>query len=295
MFALSHLTGCIADTPASWAEGKENMGKDPKLKGPLVDSHAHIWGKDMPFASDAWARPDYVYSVDDYLADLDAHDISYGVIAAASLFGTYNDYTIDSLRQHKRLRGTAIIDPSIDMYALQSMRDDGIVGVRLQWYMLDPLPVIDDEVFQRMCRRLRDQDMHIHLNIEGPRMPPVAAELMKTGVKLVIDHYGWHDFEPRLKAESYVQMLRLMDAGNVWVKLASGFRRPDWDLPAEYTQDLLRRYGAERLLWGSDSPFVGHEDTASYDMVVEMLHHAVPDQQTRQALGLSAYKFYFAD
>ena len=64
------------------------------------------------------------------------------------------------------------------------------------------------------------------------------------------------------------------------VKLASDFRRPDRDLPAEYTQDLLARFGAEKLLWGSDSPFVGHEHAASYRGVVE--------------LGDSAYRFYFS-
>ena len=124
-------------------------------------------------------------------------------------------------------------------------------------------------------------------------MPDVARELVKTGVNLVIDHYGWHDPAPRLQARSYQDMLRLMDSGAVWVKLASGFRRPDRDLPAEYTQDLLARFGAGRLLWGSDSPFVGHEHAASYRSVVEDLHYAVPDEAVRRALGDSAYRFYF--
>jgi predicted TIM-barrel fold metal-dependent hydrolase len=78
------------------------------------------------------------------------------------------------------------------------------------------------------------------------------------------------------------------------VKLSSGFRRPDRDLPAEYTQDLLVRFGPGKLLWGSDSPFVGHEGTASYAQVVEDFHYAVPDADTRDALGRSAYSFYFA-
>ena len=258
-----------------------------------MDSHAHVWGADMPYSPQAWTRPDYVYSVEDLLADMDSVGIQYGVIAAASLFGTYNDYTIACLRRHKRLRGTAIIDPDIDMYALEALRAEGIVGVRLQWYMLDPLPDIADDDFQRMCRRLRDLDMHIHLNIEGPRLAAPARALMKTGVRLVIDHYGWHDPGPRLEADSYQEMLRLVDAGNVWVKLASGFRRPDRDLPAEYTRDLLARFGPERLLWGTDSPFVGHEGQTDYRREVEALHYAVPDEATRAALGASAYRFYF--
>jgi predicted TIM-barrel fold metal-dependent hydrolase len=264
------------------------------LQGPLVDSHAHVWEADMPYAANAWTRPTYTYTTEQWLADMASAGIQYGVIAAASLFGTYNDYTIRSLRKHSNLRGTAILDPAVDLYTLEAMRADGIVGTRLMWFMLDPLPDIASETFQRFCRRLRDLGMHVHLNIEGQRMPAVARELARTGVKLVIDHFGWHDPAPRLQAQSYQDMLRLMDCGNVWVKLASGFRRPDRDLPAQYTQDLLVRFGAERLLWGSDSPFVGHEHVATYRSVVADLHYAVPDEATRAALGRAAYSFYFS-
>jgi predicted TIM-barrel fold metal-dependent hydrolase len=264
------------------------------LQGPLVDSHAHIWEADMPFAANAWTRPTYVYTAEQFLADMESVGIRFGVAAAASLFGTYNDYTVRSLRKYRNLRGTAILDPNVDLYTLEAMRADGIVGTRLQWYMLDPLPDLASETFRRFFRRLRDLGMHVHLNIEGHRMPAVARELTKTGVKVVIDHFGWHDPALRLQAESYQEMLRLMDAGNVWVKLASGFRRPDRDLPAQYTQDLLSRFGAERLLWGSDSPFVGHEHAATYRGVVDDLHYAVPDESTRQALGDCAYRFYFS-
>jgi predicted TIM-barrel fold metal-dependent hydrolase len=264
------------------------------LPGPLVDSHAHIWEADMPYAANAWTRPGYVYTAEQFLADMQSAGIPFGVVAAASLFGTYNDYTIRSLRKHRNLRGTAILGTDVDLYQLEALRADGIVGTRLQWFMQEPLPDIASEPFQRFCRRLRDADMHVHLNIEGARLPAIARELAKTGVRLVIDHYGWHDPAPRLQATSYQDMLRLMEAGNVWVKLASGFRRPDRDLPAEYTQDLLARFGAERLLWGSDSPFIGHEHAASYRGVVEDLYYAVPDEATRRALGESAYRFYFS-
>ncbi len=189
---------------------------------------------------------------------------TYGVIAAASLFGTYNDYYIHAVRTHKRLRATAIVDPGIDPRALAAMHADGIVGVRLQWFFLNPLPDMGSNDFLRLCRQLRELDMHFHLNINGGRLVEVASRLMDTGVKLVIDHFGWHDPAPRLAAPSYQGMLRLLERGDLWVKMTSGYRHPDehhpdWSLPAEYAQDLLHRFGAEKLLWGSDTPFIGHE------------------------------------
>jgi len=252
----------------------------------------------MPFASNAWKRPDYVYSAEDFIADLDAHGIRNGVIAAASLFGTYTDYSIQALRRHPRLRATAIVEPGIAPGQLKALRAEGIVGIRLQWFFLSPLPDMQGEEFQRFCRHLRELDLHVHLNINGARLVEVAGTVAESGVRLVIDHFGWHDPAPRLAAESYQGMLRLLERDNVWVKITSGYRHPDehfpdWSLPVEYTQDLLRRFGPAKLLWGSDVPFVGHEHVASYTLAVERFRQCVPDAATRRAIGENGCRFYF--
>ena len=58
---------------------------------PIVDGHAHVFTRRMPLRPDAWAHPDYEYPVELWLADMDAHGIAFGVLAAASLYGDYND------------------------------------------------------------------------------------------------------------------------------------------------------------------------------------------------------------
>lgn len=267
---------------------------------PLIDCHAHIWEANMPVVSSAWKQLEGVYTAEQYISDLDEHGVSYGVIAAASLFGTYNDYSIRSLRKYKRLRATVNVDVDIDLFTLEAMKAEGIVGVRLQWFFKNPLPKIDSDDFQRMCCRLRDLDMHLHLNIEGDRLVEVSTLLLATGVKFVIDHFGWHDPKLGLNAPSYKGMLKLLEQNNAWVKLSSGFRHPDdnvsdWTLPIQYAQDLLQRFGAQKLLWGSDSPFIGHERVASYTMAIDRYKLCVPDSATRRAIDENGYKFYFED
>ena len=252
----------------------------------------------MPLAANAWKRPTYAYTVEQFLADLDAHGVQYGVIAAASLFGTCNDYYREAVRTHRRLRATAIVDPAIDPALLSTMNAEGIVGVRLQWFFLNPLPDITSPAFQRLCHQLQELDMHLHLNINGERLVAVAAQLLDTGVKLVLDHFGWHDPAPRLAAPSYQGMLRLLERDNLWVKMTSGFRhpdehQPDWSLPVEYAQDLLQRFGPGKLLWGSDTPFIGHEQVASYSLAIDRFRQCVPDVATRDAISANGYSFYF--
>ena len=71
---------------------------------PVMDAHVHIFTRGMPLAEKAWTRPDYDFTAEQFLAALDQHGIAFGVIAAVTLFGDYNDYTLEALRRHRRLR-----------------------------------------------------------------------------------------------------------------------------------------------------------------------------------------------
>ena len=259
---------------------------------PLVDCHAHVWDASLPFAPDAWTRPDYCYTAEDFLADVDAQGIGYGVIAGASLFGCDHSYTLASLARHPRLRATLVYDPALGAEQLARLRAAGVTGMRLQWFRM-PVDELASPQFLLIAAVLREFGMHLHLNIDGERFAEVAPAVAAFGTNLVIDHFGWHDPAARLAEPSYRAMLELLERGTVWVKLSSGFRRPDMDLPGEYAQDLLRRFGPEKLLWGSDAPFVGHEHAIDYAGTVALYRRWVPDAADRRAIDENGYRFYF--
>lgn len=261
---------------------------------PLIDCHAHVWDASLPFAPEAWIRPDYCYTAEDFVADLDAHGIGFGVIAGASLFGRNHACTLAALARHPRLRATLVYDPALDGEQLARLRTAGVVGMRLQWFRL-PLDDLGTADFARTAAALREHGMHFQLNIDGERFAEVAPAVAAAGTNLVIDHFGWHDPAGRLAEPSYRAMLALLERGNVWVKLSSGFRRPDRDLPRDYAQDLLDRFGPGKLLWGSDAPFVGHEQAIDYAGAVALFRDCVPDADQREAIGANGYRFYFGD
>ena len=58
---------------------------------------------------------------------------------------------------------------------------------------------------------------------------------------------------------------------------------------------LLARVGTDRLLWGSDAPFVGHEHAIDYAGTVALFRRWVPDADERWAIGENGYRFYFGD
>src|SRR4051812_50113169 len=107
---------------------------------PVVDAHAHIFTRGMPFAAEAWTQPDYDFSAEQYLATLDEHGVAFGVISAATVFGDYNEYTLEALRRHRRLRATVILRPGVDSATLARMAGAGVVGVRMSLRRLSQLP-----------------------------------------------------------------------------------------------------------------------------------------------------------
>ena len=273
---------------------------------PIVDTHAHIFLDSMPLSRTAWARPNYAFTAEQYLQVLDAHGVHFGVIAGISIYGLYNDYMLEQLRKHRRLRGTVNILPSTERYILERMKEDGVVGARLQLTRRKELPDVGDEEHQLLLRRLADLDMHVQVVVEGPLWPEVLPKLEASGVKIVIDHFGHANPTEGVNCPGFQAILRSAEKGRTWVKLSGAYRltwapagQPHRDpstrpLAYELAQSLLRNVGPERLLWGSDCPFVGHESHVSFQDALDELAQWVPDAATRRKLSDTALKLYFS-
>jgi predicted TIM-barrel fold metal-dependent hydrolase len=274
---------------------------------PIVDSHAHIFTRDMPLAANAWTRPDYGFTAEDYLAVLDAHGVHFGVIAAVSLYGTYNDYLIRSLRRHPRLRGTVNLDPrSADLHTFERLRADGVVGVRLQLARRKELPDLTDDAHRAMFRRIADLGWHVHVAVEAHWVPLLLPQLEAAGVNVVFDHFGHPDPDRGVACESFEALLRSVDKGRTWIKLSAAYRltwrsdggtTPDpraMELGRNAAKRLLEVAGAERLLWGSDCPFVGHEKAVTYRDTLASFESWVPSPRHRRRISDTALKLYFS-
>ena len=276
------------------------------VDAPIVDAHAHIFARDMPLVANAWTVLEYDFSAEDYLRILDAHGVHFGILAALSISGFYNEQTIAAVRCHKRLRATINAPLGADPYFLRQMRDDGVVGIRLQLARMPVLPDLADEAHQLLLRRVRDLDWHVHVAVEGPRLPPLLAALNKAGVKTVLDHFAHPDPASGAACDGFDAVLCAIDLGRTWVKLSAGFRlmgpeswRSSGGEEGEALGDalaahLLASVGTDRLLWGSDCPFVGYEKQVSYAGAIARFHARVPNARNRRAISDTALKLYFA-
>jgi predicted TIM-barrel fold metal-dependent hydrolase len=259
--------------------------------GPLVDTHAHIYPRDTPLIDGATHKPSRDVTPEEYTRTLDAHGVLFGVHAAASFMGPYNDYTLAALARYPRLRGTAIVDPSIGWHELKAMDAAGIVGIRFSLRDYKGTPDLGSVEYRRLFHRVRDLDWHVHVYAEGERIASLTDQLLAAGVRTVIDHYG--NPVPGLGESSpgFQAALRAIGSGRGWVKVSAPYRSAGCD-HAALAARLLAEGGPERLLWASDWPFVGHESKVTYREMVESFEQVVPDPVVREKIGRTAARLY---
>jgi predicted TIM-barrel fold metal-dependent hydrolase len=259
----------------------------------IIDSHVHVFLADMPHIPNPRHTITYDWTVERMLETFAQHGVERGVIAAASPYGDYNDYVIEATRHHPRLRGTVILEPSAERYILERMKADGIVGVRLPYISLKTLPDLTTFEQKRLLRRFRDLGWHVHLHLDGPRLPQVLPALEASGVNLVVDHFGRPDPKLGVNCEGFRMMLKLMENGRTWVKV-SGAYRLGRERGVEYGKYLLRTMGPDRLLWASDCPFVGHEKDVTYQGTIDDVLAWVPENARAKVFAENAEQLFFS-
>ncbi|MEN9538071.1 MAG: hypothetical protein RLZZ126_306 [Pseudomonadota bacterium] len=250
---------------------------------PLVDSHVHIFKLGMPLVQNPRHAPSYEFTAEQLEATLAAHGVARCVIAAASPWGDCNDYIIQALRSRPHWRGTVILDPEhTHRYELEALARDGIVGMRLPFISLQTLPDLDSWAWRKLLYRLADMNWHVHLHLDGPRIPQVLPQLEQSGVNIVIDHIGRPDPVLGVDSEGFQAVARSVEKGRTWVKLSAAYRLGPQ--AADQARALCARVGYERMLWASDCPFVGVEST-TYQSTLDWFADVVPDAATRQRIG----------
>ncbi|TAL52079.1 amidohydrolase family protein [Pandoraea sp.] len=256
-----------------------------------IDTHAHVFVRDLPLARQRRYAPGYDAPLGAYLAQLDAHGVSHGVLVQPSFLGTDNGYLLQSLAaQPERLRGIVVIDPleaAADAQRLQRWARAGVVGIRLNLLGMSD-PDFAAAAWQTLLPRLAALRWQIELQCEASRLARLVRPLLEHGLDVVIDHFGLPDPAQGVTDPGFRYLLTLGATRRVWVKLSAAYRSAAGvagEAIARAATPLLKQaFGLDRLLWGSDWPHTRFETTVDYSQACRAIQALLPDADERRAV-----------
>lgn len=257
-----------------------------------TDCHAHVFTRGCRLAPDRRYTPDYEAPLASYLAELDRHGMSHGVLVQPSFLGTDNGYLLNCLgKAPGRLRGIVVVTPEVQDRDLDAMTAAGVAGIRLNLIGLEDPAEVARHCDRVLLRRIAARGWHIEIHATGAIFAAAVDRALSSDAQVVVDHFGRPD--PRAGAEDpgFQALLGLAGHSRLWVKLSGPYRFTRD--PGPYAAALFEAFGGERMLWGSDWPWTQHEFGHDYGACLSWLEGWVPDrEQRRRVLGENAARLY---
>lgn len=221
------------------------------------NSHLHII--DPSFKNDGKAEAQKG-TVSEYLALSAELGLSRAVFVQAKPFGTDNACLLDAIQKYgtEKSRGIAVVTGDVSDQELERLHEGGVRGLRFSvWNPANA--VVSFDMCKPLSERTKDMGWNMQLHMSASQLMEHAEVIKTLDCKVVIDHMG--RLKPELGTDdpAFPFICRLIDKGNVWVKLSGPYLNTltgePWDDAAKVAC-AFANYAPERMLWGSDFPHV---------------------------------------
>lgn len=236
----------------------------PRITG--IDTHAHIFNRELPLAPGRRYSPEYDALAEQFLSLLDSCGLSHGVLVQPSFLGTDNSFMLAALNNYpERLRGIAVVSPGISPSELDQLVASGVVGIRLN-LVGQPLEDYSDDHWQAFFQQLAARQCSVEIQRSIDDLAQILPAILSAGVDVVVDHFGLPVGGINPKQASHKAFLDLLSNQQLWIKLSAPYRSHSSAEQAAQMLELLRSAsgGVERMLWGSDWPNTQFESSTHY-------------------------------
>jgi predicted TIM-barrel fold metal-dependent hydrolase len=245
-----------------------------------IDCHAHVFTRALKMAPDARFLPDADAPIERYLALLDAHAIAGAVLVQPSFLGTDNAYLLAAIAQApERLRGVAVVEPTIAIEQINRLEAAGVSGIRLN-VIRRAIPALAQPPWRGLIERVAWRGWHVEVLAEGAQWAEILPPLAAAGVRIVVDHFG----RPQggLACPGFRAILDVGARADLWAKLSAPYGGAG-AAARDCAQALLAALGPQRLVWGTDWPWLQHAEITDYGATRAWLDDWLPDPAVRDA------------
>lgn len=226
------------------------------------DTHTHVFDARFPAAvPSVYALPDLPYVV--HQGNLSANGLTRAVLIQPAPYGQDMSAMIDALdASDGRLRGVGSALSWVDDQSLERM---DIAGIRALRFLEARTPSgerypgsVGIEELAPLAPRMAALGWHAEIWAGLDDLLDLWPRLQGLDLPVVLDHMGGFDASRGVEDPAFQRLLAMVRDGVVWTKLTLCRRAPFGSDFSELRpfHDALIEANPDRLLWGSDWPFV---------------------------------------
>lgn len=263
------------------------------LPAGACDCHTHLFG---PFGSFPPLR-EPVYPLPD--ADPTIHaemraklGVARGVLVQPAPYGSDPSAMINAVSNaHGGLRAVAVADDGITAETLADWHRKGVRGLRfVEMRAHDGRRYpgsVGLDVLEKLAPAMAEVGLHANLWFPFDLLCEKLPVLAKLGVPLVIDHMGMVDAGSTPRDEKVGRFAAHLAEYDIWLKLVlCRVERADLTGGANIRRlhDLFVQTRPERMLWGSDWPYVRLDPEPDAATMLDLFMQWVDDADLRKAI-----------
>ena len=260
------------------------------MSEPLIDCHVHVFDPDrFPYAADAYYVPTGAETgtLEQLRRTHDVEGVRHALLVGPnSGYGDDNRCLIDAVAGGGgRFRGMAVVANTASRAELSALRAAGVLGITLNAALLGVEYFADAG---DVLASLAELDMIADVQVTGDQLLGLAPQLLRSGVRVHVDHCGRPDPADGLDAPGFQELLRLGRDGRAVVKLSGlvkfSRRPPPHEDTWPFVRALVDAFGPGRCIWGSDWPFLRVPVRIDYGPLLAQFEELVPDQAVRRQI-----------
>ena len=254
-----------------------------------VDAHAHVFcGPEFKFSPDTLytPHPSQMGTPAKFRAVLAAHGRTHGLLVGAGPYGEDNRCMLQAIAESDgHFKGVALVKATATEAELAALKENGVVGVRMNLMGHGMRPLTEPGA-DTLLARLKALGMYLQLHFQKDELIAAAPILKKSGVPMMIDHFGRPDIGKGVNNPGYQTVLEFGRTGQAVIKLSGPFRSSVQGYPYTdvdpFIAAAIAAYTLDRCVWGSDWPFVRMDERMDYGPPATCLPRWLPDAKDQQ-------------
>ena len=261
--------------------------------GPICDTHLHIFGDRTKYPLvDALRSEPPDAPLERFVTQAEAQGVTRMVFDQPSHYGLDNRCILDAIATVglDRARAIAAVDANTVTDAeLKALDARGVRGLRVNYGYRSTdrtIPAQAAEQATKLARRAAALGWHLEFLVPNWALRELIPMLEKMPCDFSVGHMGVFPAALGVKQDGLADFLRLHAGGRCWVKFTGVYRISKLCDFADI-EPLARAFvenNPQRIVWGTDWPFLSHLDAVTYPQLMQLFESWVPDMTNRRRI-----------